>query len=55
MTDPKVQYKYYADMAYNNSHKIKTVPKAVYTAMEKATPTCISMSKSILSYTQDNN
>jgi cathepsin A (carboxypeptidase C) len=43
MTDPKVQYKYYADMAYNNSHKIKTVPKAVYTAMKKATPTCISM------------
>jgi len=43
MTDPKVQYKYYADMAYNNSHKIKTVSKTVYEAMKKATPTCTSM------------
>jgi len=43
MTDPKVQYKYYADMAYNNSHKIKTVPKPVYDAMKAATPACVSM------------
>ena len=48
MTDPKVQYNYYADMAYNNSHKIKTVPKPVYDAMKAATPACVSMSKSYL-------
>lgn len=46
MTDPKVQYKHYADMAYNNSHKIKAVPKPVYEAMEKATPTCVNMMNS---------
>jgi len=43
LTDPKVQYQHYAEMAYHNSHDIKTVPKTVFEAMNKATPACIDM------------
>jgi len=43
LTDPKIQYQYYADMAYKNSHDIKTVSKVVYEAMTKATPKCIDL------------
>jgi len=43
LTDPKVQYQHYAEMAYHNSHDIKTVPEKVYKTMEKATPACVEM------------
>jgi len=41
LTHPSVQYKYYAQMAYDNSHGIKTVSEDVYEAMQKATPHCV--------------
>jgi len=43
LTDPKIQYQYYADMAYKNSHDIQTIPKFEYDAMKKATPQCIDL------------
>merc|ERR1711862_225529 len=43
LTDPKVQYQHYAEMAYHNSHDIKTVPEKVYKTMEEATPACVKM------------
>lgn len=43
LTDPHIQYGYYAEMAYNNSHGIKTVSEAVYEEMKSATPLCLQM------------
>ena len=43
LTDPGVQYDYYADMAYHNSHNIRTVNKATYESMKDAQKTCVSM------------
>mmetsp|Transcript_16350 Transcript_16350/g.25524 ORF Transcript_16350/g.25524 Transcript_16350/m.25524 type:complete len:531 (+) Transcript_16350:46-1638(+) len=43
LTDPAIQYQYYAEMAYNNSHGIKCVDENAYESMKKATSTCVSM------------
>ena len=45
LTNPEVQYQYYAEMAYNNSYGIKTVSKSQYDQMVKATPACIEQIK----------
>lgn len=42
LTDPEVQYAYYPDMAYNNSHNIKTVSLETYESMKEAVPSCIT-------------
>ena len=43
LTDPSVQYNYYADMAYNNSHGIHAVSKETYEKMKSAQATCVGM------------
>ena len=43
LTQPEVQYSYYAEMAYNNSHAIQTVTESTYDSMVASTPKCISM------------
>ena len=43
LTQPEVQYSYYAEMAFNNSHHIETVTESVFDKMVAATPQCISM------------
>jgi cathepsin A (carboxypeptidase C) len=43
LTDPQVQYKYYPDMAYNNTYNVKAVPHKVYLAMKAAVPVCTKM------------
>ena len=45
LTAPEVQYAYYAEMAYNNSHGIQTVSESAYESMVDATPTCIDKIK----------
>ena len=45
LTAPEVQYAYYAEMAYNNSHGIQTVSESTYESMVEATPTCIDKIK----------
>jgi len=40
LVDPVEQYKWYPEMAYNNSHGIKTVSKEVYDAMKSAVSKC---------------
>ena len=40
LTDPEEQYQHYAEMAYNNYHKIKAVPEYVYTWMKRIMPQC---------------
>ena len=46
LTDPAVQYQYYADMAFNNSHGIHCVDEATYKKMKDNTPTCVGMIQS---------
>lgn len=43
LTDPQVQYKYYPDMAYNNTYNVKAVSYPVYAAMKTAVAPCIAM------------
>lgn len=43
MTEPKVQFEYYAEMAMYNSHNIKTVSEADYEGMKEATPHCLTL------------
>jgi len=43
LTDPSIQYKYYAEMAYNNTYGVKSISAAQYAAMVAETPKCISM------------
>jgi cathepsin A (carboxypeptidase C) len=45
LTAPEIQYQYYAEMAYNNSHGIQTVSESTYNSMVKATPACIDKIK----------
>ena len=40
LTNPAEQYKWYAEMAYKNSHGIKTVSEDTYNTMTSAIPTC---------------
>lgn len=46
LTDPQVQYKYYPDMAYNNTYQVKAVSYPVYVAMKSAVKPCIAMIES---------
>lgn len=41
LTDPLIQYKYYPEMAYKNSHNIQTVSKETYAIMSMAVPECV--------------
>jgi cathepsin A (carboxypeptidase C) len=41
LTDPEVQYQYYADMAYNNKVR-PIVSKSTYESMKSAIPGCVS-------------
>lgn len=43
LTDPAIQYQYYAEMAYHNSHGIQAVDEKTYQSMKDAEPTCVSM------------
>jgi carboxypeptidase C (cathepsin A) len=43
LTDPEVQYKYYPDMAYNNTYGVKAVSYPVYLAMKAAITPCVAM------------
>ncbi len=40
LTDPEQQYKYYSEMAFNNSHNIKVISETAYNTMKKAEPMC---------------
>jgi len=40
LTDPEEQYKYYADMAFKNSHEIEAIDESTYNLMKTATPAC---------------
>ncbi|TDH67060.1 hypothetical protein CCR75_007933 [Bremia lactucae] len=46
LTDPEVQYKYYPDMAYNNTYGVKAVSYPVYMAMKAAVSPCRNMIRS---------
>lgn len=43
LTDPQVQYKYYPEMAYNNSYHVEAVSYPLYLAMKAAVGPCIKM------------
>jgi carboxypeptidase C (cathepsin A) len=45
LTDPEVQYKYYADMAYSSNHHKPVVNKLEYGLMKAATVPCVAMIK----------
>ena len=40
LTDPEIQYAYYPEMVYNNSHGIKVVDESTYEAMKAVVPKC---------------
>jgi cathepsin A (carboxypeptidase C) len=46
LTDPEVQYQYYADMAYNSTTAPSVISKSTYTTMKAAIPTCVKAIKS---------
>ena len=43
LTDPSEQYKWYPEMAVNNSHGIKVVPDDIYQTMKDNVPKCVSL------------
>jgi len=43
LTDPELQYPWYAEMANNNTYGVKAVPDAAYSAMKAELPTCVQM------------
>ncbi len=43
LTNPEVQYKYYPEMAMNNSHGLKLVSDGTYTQMKTAVSTCVKL------------
>jgi len=45
LTDPEIQYKYYGEMAYNNTYGVKSISKTDYETMESQIPDCINMIK----------
>merc|ERR1711862_829489 len=45
LTNPYEQYKYYPEMAVNNSHGIKVISDDVYDAMTSAAPKCQALIK----------
>ncbi len=40
LTDPEVQYQYYAEMGFKNSHNIQVFSESDYNTMKKAEPLC---------------
>jgi len=40
LTDPEVQYKYYADMAFKNSHNMPVISEETYNMMKSSEPMC---------------
>lgn len=45
LTDPVVQYQYYAEMAMNNSYGIKTVSEDAYASMVEHVPQCVALAQ----------
>jgi cathepsin A (carboxypeptidase C) len=43
LTNPEVQYAYYPEMVYNNSHHIKVVDESEYEAMKAVVPRCTKL------------
>lgn len=43
LTDPIEQYKWYPEMAYNNSHGLKVVTRETYEGMKKAVEPCVKL------------
>jgi cathepsin A (carboxypeptidase C) len=43
LTDPVEQYKWYPEMAYKNSHGIKTISEQTYNTMTSTVPTCTKL------------
>lgn len=43
LTAPEVQYPYYPEMAYNNSHGIKVIGETEYETMKKVVPKCTAL------------
>lgn len=43
LTAPEVQYQYYPEMAYNNSHGIKVISEDVYETMKAVVPKCTAL------------
>lgn len=40
LTDPEEQYKWYAEMAFKNSHNLQVIDESTYTTMKSAEPLC---------------
>uniref|UniRef100_A0A6S9GAZ6 Carboxypeptidase n=1 Tax=Heterosigma akashiwo TaxID=2829 RepID=A0A6S9GAZ6_HETAK len=51
LTNPLVQFEYYADMAVNNTYGVKAISDHDYLAMKAATPKCLKMIEACQSYT----
>lgn len=43
LTNPEIQYAYYPDMVFNNSHHIKVVDEKEYEAMKAVVPKCTQL------------
>jgi len=43
LTNPEVQYQYYPEMVFNNSHHIKVVDESEYEAMKAVVPKCAKL------------
>ena len=43
LTDPAIQYQYYAKMAFNNTYGVKAVSDVQYNSMVAETPACINL------------
>jgi cathepsin A (carboxypeptidase C) len=43
LTDPEIQYAYYPEMVFNNSHNIKVVDEATYNTMKSIVPKCTKL------------
>jgi cathepsin A (carboxypeptidase C) len=42
LTNPEIQYQYYSEMAFKNSHGIQVIDENTYNGMKKAEPICVS-------------
>jgi len=51
LTDPLIQFNYYAEMAMNNTYGVKAVTEEQYTNMVRTTPKCIRLIKACQTYT----
>ena len=41
LTNPEIQYQYYSEMAYKNSHNLEIIDESTYEGMKKAEPLCV--------------